>query len=266
MLRVYVLCALLVLSSCASPRIDMGPKAAATIDQATVQNDAIADNIRQLAPYQAAGIKNNSDITRKILRLSSNEEMRKIIYEWDASYTQRLAQLSEEWKDEKAAYETQLSRNEAAYSAAKKEAETASFWLKIGGLVAAAWATLRALRGPIAVAGTAFGMPWLGTIANVVTGVGDLPTRVDRLKTLVTGSDVGIRELERVEKQIDVALNGRLKVQLKRLTGEESLAELVRKSAKAVQQMKKNHSGARKELQRVRDEEEITELHNKILQ
>ena len=265
MSRVILVITLLLLASCGTPRVEMGPKAAATIDQATLQNDAIAETIVGLAPYQAAGIRNNSEVTRKIIRLSSNEEMRKLIYEWDAQYVQRLTQLSEDWKNEKAAYETQISNNEKAFGEAKEEAESASFWLKVGGAFAAAWALMRSLRGPLTVASSALGMPWLATVVDAISGVGNLPKRVENLKTLVTGSDVGIRELERIEAELNEYFDGKIAKRVKELTGEDSLAELVRNSSKAVALLKKAHATSKLELARIRDEEPITELHNKII-
>jgi hypothetical protein len=201
--------ALAMLTGCADKRAVIREKGLDTVNQSLEQNDAIAGSLEAEKPFHAAGIKDNGNTIREVLKVSATSDGAQQLEKLAAESEVRVAALRAKWQDEKAAYEEQVVRNAEAATAAKKEAEQAKWWMKLGAFVVAVAAACR--WG--AQIGNALGLPLGGPIARVlqfIGGLGDMPDRVKNLKTLVQGADVGVKELQKLELELDEALAGRL--------------------------------------------------------
>lgn len=256
-MKLILLITVVMLAACGGPRSTLHEKGIVNIHQATAQNDAIAKSIEDDKPYQAAGIRNNSAAVKAIVDIGSNEEAKKLILELSKNYQLLVDGLAEDWKDERKAYETQVDLNNKAIEDTKKEAESLKWWLKLGGVVAAVALAARIAANlglPLGVVGT--------RVASFIGGLGNLPERIKNLKTLSVSADEGVKELQKTEKEVDTLLQGKVTEAVKKVTNGKftSLADLWKAAAEAAAVDQGNYAGAKKELEKIRDETPSNEL------
>jgi len=263
----YFIPILFLLCACGT-EVRVGEEGIRTIEQANVQNEAIADNLAPEKPIHAAGIKDNSNTIRSVIGVNArNDETKKLLSGLQTQHEARLANLREAWKDERTALHDQVQRNQAAFEAAKKEAEQKGFWLTLVGWAAGVWGIVRVARPWLKTVATIVGGPVAGRVVDWITFVGNIDEKKRALKSLVHGSDKGIEAVGELEDQLNELLGGKYRETVTKVTNgkTDKLSTYLKLIAEAAQTDEGMHKAAKSMLEELRDEvhtDKLGELKN----